>query len=65
MVAEILQSIQKEPMVKGSDYKPTVPGPQPVDCGAMPGDFVPDITALELRKLYLVEDAQSRRNLSG
>ena len=29
MVAEILQTMQTEPMVKGSDYKPRDPGPQP------------------------------------
>ena len=58
MVAEILQSMGKpEPMVKGSDYKPTDPGPQPVDTHHHDGDFVPDVTQLDLRKLYLVEDA--------
>ena len=31
MVAEILGQLGKEPMVKGSDYKPTDPGPQPED----------------------------------
>ena len=30
MVAEILGSMGAEPMVKGSDYKPTDPGPQPL-----------------------------------
>ncbi len=58
MVAEILQSMGKpEPMVKGSDYKPTDPGPQPVDTHHHDGDFVPDVTQLDLRKLYLVENA--------
>ena len=57
MVAEILQSMGKEPMVKGSDYKPTDPGPQPVDTHHTDGDFVEDVTELDLRKLYLVEDA--------
>ena len=56
MVAELLQSMQAEPAVKGSDYKPTDPGPQPVDAGYREGDFVPDVTALDLRKLYLVEE---------
>ena len=55
MVAEILRSMDTEPMVKGSDYKPTDPGPQPVDTHLHDGDFVPDVTALDLRKLYLVE----------
>ena len=57
MVAEILQNLNPEPMVKGSDYKPKAPGPQPVDLGYEGGDFVPDVTALDLRKLYLVEGA--------
>ena len=56
MVAEILGTMD-EPMVKGSDYKPADPGPVRKDQGYREGDFVPDVTALELRKLYLVEDA--------
>ena len=54
MVAEILG--QMEPMVKGSDYRPTDPGPEQKDTGFHDGDFVPDVTALDLRKLYLTED---------
>ena len=57
MVAEILRSMAQEPMVKGSDYKPTTAGPQPVDTHLHDGDFVEDVTALDLRKLYLVENA--------
>ena len=56
MIAEILGSLNVEPMVKGSDYKPTDPGPQPVDTGYHDGDFVPDVTGLDLRQLYLVEN---------
>ena len=59
MVAEILGSMQAEPMVKGSEYKPTDPGPQRKDPGYSDGDFVPDVTALDLRRLYLVEDAEN------
>ena len=55
MVAEILGSMHQEPMVKGSEYKPTDPGPQQRDPGYGDGDFVPDVTKLDLRKLYLVE----------
>ena len=33
MVAEILGSLRLEPMVKGSDYKPTDPGPRQKDTG--------------------------------
>ena len=53
LVAEILQ--QQEPMVKGSDYKPASPGPEKHTPEYSPGDFVPDVTALDLRKLYLTE----------
>ena len=58
MVAQILQSMGTEPMVKGSDYKPADPGPQPVDTHYQDGDFVEDVSKLDLRKLYLVQDAQ-------
>ena len=58
MVAEILgQMGLPEPAVKGSEYKPTDPGPQHADPGFRDGDFVPDVTALDLRKLYLQEPA--------
>ena len=53
LVAEILGQI--EPQVKGSDYRPTSAGPQPVDTHHRDGDFVPDVTELDLRKLYLTE----------
>ena len=57
MVAEILKTMGQEPQVKGSDYKPTAPQPKQEDTHLHDGDFVPDITALELRKLYMVENA--------
>ena len=53
LVAEILG--QMEPQVKGSEYKPRNPGPQPVDTHHHDGDFVEDVTELDLRKLYLTE----------
>lgn len=59
MIAEILGAINVEPMVKGSDYKPADPGPQPEKTDYHDGDFVPDITKLDLRELYLVEDAEA------
>ena len=58
MVAEILQSMGTEPMVKASDYKPTSPGPQQKDTHYHDGDFVEDVTELDLRKLYLTENAK-------
>ena len=57
LVAQLLAEMPKEPMVKGSDYKPTEPGPQKKDPVFHGGDFVPDVTQLDLRKLYLTEDA--------
>ncbi len=56
MVAEILAGMGREPMVKASDYKPTDPGPERQDPGYRDGDFVPDVTQLDLRKLYLTEE---------
>ncbi len=62
LVAQLLSQMGREPMVKGGDYKPTQPGPQPRDVGYREGDFVPDVTALDLRKLYLTEKpAQEER----
>ena len=54
LVAELLG--QMEPMVKGSTYKPTDKGPQLVETHYQDGDFVEDVTALDLRKLYMVEE---------
>ena len=59
MVAELLGELDVSPMVKGGEYKPTTPGPQPKDTHCGDGDFVPDVTELDLRKLYLVENAQN------
>ena len=56
MIAEILAEFHPEPTVKGSDYRPTAPQPKQQDTHFHEGDFVPDITALDLRKLYLVEN---------
>ena len=59
MVAQILGSMDTEPMVKGGDYRPANPGPVQKDTGYRDGDFVPDVTALDLRKLYLVENPEN------
>lgn len=55
LVAQIVASLDKEPAVKASDYKPTQPQPQPVEEHHQPGEFVPDVTKLNLRELYLVD----------
>ena len=56
LVAEILGKIEQEPQVKASDYKPRDPGPQPATTGHQDGDFVEDVSELDLRKLYMVKD---------
>ncbi len=62
LVAELLG--QMEPMVKGSDYRPTSPGPQSVDTHHHDGDFVEDVTELDLRKLYLTEDPADKERFA-
>ena len=59
MVAEILSQMHGEgmPMVKGSDYKTLVFEQNQKENCFHSGDFVPDVTGLDLRKLYLVENA--------
>ena len=54
LVAELLG--QMEPQVKAGDYRPTCPGPEPRKTHYADGDFVPDVTGLDLRKLYLTEN---------
>ena len=58
LVAEILAGLE-QPMVKGSEYKPTHPGPQPTQTHFQEGEFVPDISKLNLRELYLVENPEN------
>ncbi len=58
MVAEILKTMGAEPMVKGSDYRPENPGPQAPDTHYSDGDFVEDVTKMDLRKLYLVDQPE-------
>ena len=59
MVAEILSQMhgEKEPMVKASEYKTVLYQSDEKKQQYREGDFVPDVTALDLRKLYLVENA--------
>lgn len=61
MVAELLNEMNREPAVKGADYFPTAPQPAAPDHDTREGDFVPDITQLDLRKLYLVENPQREK----
>ena len=62
LVAEILKDMGKEPQVKASDYKPASPGPQKPDNHYHDGDFVSDVTALDLRKLYLTENPVNKED---
>ncbi|MDD6678836.1 MAG: ethanolamine ammonia-lyase subunit EutC [Firmicutes bacterium] len=55
MVAELLG--QMEPQVKGGDYRPTAPQPEQKEgCSQA---FVPDVTQIDLRKLYLTENPEN------
>ena len=59
MVAEILSQMngEKEPMVKASEYKTVLYQSDEQKQQFGDGDFVADVTALDLRKLYLVENS--------
>ena len=58
LVTEILSQMHgtREPMVKASDYKTVVYNQDQKEEQYRDGDFVPDVTALDLRKLYLTEN---------
>jgi len=58
LVSQILEDLGAAPQVKAGDYKPTAPEPQPAQTHYHDGDFVEDVTKLDLRKLYLQEDPQ-------
>jgi len=62
LVAEILSQMhgQQEPMVKASDYKTVVYNQDQKENQYREGDFVPDVTALDLRKLYLTQNPADR-----
>lgn len=59
LVREMLLSMEQAPPVKGGEYKPTVPDPAPEEAHFCPGDFVPDVTKLNLRELYLVDSPEN------
>ena len=68
MVAEILSQMHGDtmPKVKASDYKTLVIDPDMGEGRCKSGDFVPDVTALDLRRLYLTEnpaDAEKFRKM--
>ena len=57
LVAELLKEM--EPTVKASHYRPSQPGPDKECVRHHAGEFVPDVTALDLRKLYLTENPEN------
>ncbi len=59
MVADILGTMDAPPMVKATEYHATQPEPQAKGEKFQDGDFVPDVTKLDLRKLYLTEDPEN------
>lgn len=66
LVEELLTGMEQAPTVKSGQYKPADPGPEQKPTGFTDGDFVEDVTALDLRKLYLVDapcDAEKFRRL--
>ena len=66
MVADILQELggKPEPMVKASEYKPTSPVTEVPQRDYEDGDFVEDVTKLDLRKLYLTQDPENREEFA-
>ena len=60
LVAQILSELPPSPQVKGGEYKPHDPGPEDTAPEQHPGDFVEDISQLDLRKLYLQEIAENK-----
>lgn len=59
LVASIMAQLEKGPTVKASAYKSTQPVDERPPKNYRAGDFVPDVTTLDLRKLYLVENAEN------
>ena len=64
LVAEILAGLPQSPQVKAGEYKPTAPGPEQPKSDYAPGDFVPDVTKLDLRKLYLTENPADKEGFA-
>lgn len=56
MIAQILEEMGQPPQVKAGEYHPRAPQPEAKATPYGDGDFVPDVTELDLRKLYLTEN---------
>ena len=62
LVAEILSKMNSsQPQVKSSDYKTVVYNSDAPENPPEPGEFVEDVTALDLRKLYMVESPKDEK----
>lgn len=57
MVAEILAGMEQESAAKEADSLAEIPEPEKQDGGIRHDDFVPDVSRLDLRQLYLTEQA--------
>ncbi len=59
MIAQILEEMGQPPQVKAGEYRPRMPQPEAKPTPYGDGDFVPDVTELDLRKLYLTENPEN------
>lgn len=59
MIAQILEEMGQPPQVKAGEYHPRAPQPEARATPHGDGDFVPDVTELDLRKLYLTENPKN------
>lgn len=59
MIAQILEEMGQPPQVKAGEYHLRVPQPEAKPTSYEDGDFVPDVTELDLRKLYLTENPEN------
>ena len=59
MIAQILEEMEQPPQVKAGEYHPRAPQPEAKATPYGDGDFVPDVTELDLRKLYLTENPEN------
>ena len=64
IVAEILKSMDSVPQVKATEYHAADPGPQPIPTDYADGDFVEDVTKLDLRKLYLTDNPTDKEGFA-
>ena len=59
MIAQILEEMGQPPQVKAGEYHPRASQPEAKPTPYGNGDFVPDVTELDLRKLYLTENPEN------